>query len=91
MKAARRRGTIDPTIREQHVVIIDAATLRKAEKLIKSCEYCNPECSEIPFVVILDRITDSDPTVADYKVGSARCTNCHHDVLEKTFVEPRLA
>jgi len=48
------------------VVLIDAATLCKAEKLIESCEHCNPEGAEIPFDNILDRVTGSDPSVTDY-------------------------
>jgi hypothetical protein len=36
---------------------MDAATLRKAEKLIESCEHCNPDGAEIPFDNILDRVT----------------------------------
>jgi hypothetical protein len=37
-----------------------------AVKLIESCEHCNKEGAEIPFDVILDRVTGSDPSVADY-------------------------
>src|SRR5215510_4131477 len=40
--------------------------LSKAEKLIESCEHCNPDGAEIPFDNILDRITGSDPSVTDY-------------------------
>jgi len=40
-------------------VLVDAATLREAERLIESCEH--PEGAEIPFDVILDRVTGSDP------------------------------
>jgi len=87
MKAVRKPAVADAAVREQNVVVIDAATLREAEKLIKSCEHCNPEHSEIPFVVILDRITDSDPSVTDYKVKAAKCNNCHHAVLETTLIE----
>jgi hypothetical protein len=47
------------------VVLVDAATLRKAERLIESCEHCNPEGAEIPFDNILDRVTGSDPRVTD--------------------------
>ena len=43
------RDFFDPTPEEQQVVLIDAETLRKAEKLIESCEGCNPEGAEIPF------------------------------------------
>jgi hypothetical protein len=49
----------------QNVVLVDAATLRKAEKLIESCEHCNSVGAEIPFDNILDRLTGSDPSVTD--------------------------
>ena len=49
----------DPT---QNIILIDAATLRQAERLIESCEACNPEGAEIPFDNILDRVTGSDPS-----------------------------
>jgi len=86
MKPARKPAINNPAL-QQNVIVIDAATLRKAEKMIKSCEHCNAERADIPFVVILDRITDSDPSVADYKVPSARCPKCNHSVLETTLVE----
>jgi hypothetical protein len=41
-------------------------TLHKAEKLIESCEHCNPNGAEIPFDNILDRVTGSDPSVTEY-------------------------
>jgi hypothetical protein len=50
----------DPTPEQQNLVLIDAATLRKTEKLIESCEGCNADGAEIPFDNILDRITGSD-------------------------------
>jgi hypothetical protein len=59
------------------------------ERLIESCEHCNPEGAEIPFDNILDRVTGSDPSVTDYILESpAKCPNCRRDVLEKTLVEP---
>jgi hypothetical protein len=33
---------------------VNAATIREAEKLIESCEHCNPEGAEIPFDNNLD-------------------------------------
>ena len=33
----------DPTPEQQDVVLVDAATLRKAEQLMESCEHSNPE------------------------------------------------
>src|SRR5262249_9035811 len=50
---AMPRDFFDPTPEEQQVVPIDAETLRKAERLIESCEHCNPEGAEIPFDNIL--------------------------------------
>ena len=54
------------SIEEQPVVLMDAATLRKGEEMIESCESCNPDGAEIPFDNILDRVTGSDPSVTDY-------------------------
>jgi hypothetical protein len=79
----------DPTPEEQIVVLVDAATLRKAEKLIESCEHCNPVWAEIPFDWILDRITGSKPSVTDYILESpAKCPRCYREIMEKTLVEP---
>jgi len=46
----------DPTPEEQ-CVPINTTTLRTAEKLIGSCEPCNPESAEIPF--------DNVPTISE--------------------------
>jgi hypothetical protein len=71
------------------VVRVNAATLRKAERLIESCEHCNPEGAEIPFDNILDRVTGSDPSATDYILESpAKCPNCKGEILEKTLIEP---
>jgi hypothetical protein len=79
----------DSTAEQQNVILIDAATLHKAEKLIESCEHCNEEGAEIPFDNILDRVTGSDPTVTDYILERpGNCPNCQREVLEKTLVEP---
>ena len=60
------RDFFDPPPEQQNVVLINTATLHEAERLIESCEACNPEGFEIPFDVILDRVTGSDPSVTDY-------------------------
>jgi len=79
----------DPTPEEQNVVLVGAATLREAEKLIESCGYCNPDGAEIPFDNILDRVTGSDPSVTDYVLETpAKCPNCRREILEKTLIEP---
>ena len=51
------RDFFDPTPEQQIVVLVDETTLREAERLIESCEHCNPDGAEIPFDNILDRIT----------------------------------
>jgi hypothetical protein len=64
-------------------------TMCEAERLIESCEHCNRDGAEIPFHNILDRITDSDPSVTDYVLEQpAKCPNCRREVMEKTLVEP---
>ena len=83
------RDFFDPTPEDQVVVLIDSATMRKAEQLIESCEHCNREGAEIPFANILDRITGSDPSVTDYVLEiPAKCPNCRSAILEKTLVVP---
>ena len=78
----------DPTPEQQIVVLIDVTTLRNAERLIESCEHCNPD-AEIPFDAMLDRVTGSDPPVTDYILESpAKCPRCFRDIIEKTLVEP---
>jgi len=57
---------------QQNVVLIDAATLREAERLIKSCKHCSPDGAKIPLDNILDRVTGSDPSVTDYILESPR-------------------
>ena len=78
-----------PTPEEQQIVLIDGETLRSAEKLIESCEHCNPLGAEIPFDAILDRVTGSDPSVTAYLLEQpAKCRTCRRGILEKTLVEP---
>ena len=69
--------------------LVSASPLHEAERLIESCEHCNPEGAEIPFDNILDRVTGSDPSVKDYVLEQpAKCPNCRREILEKTLVEP---
>ena len=83
------RDFFHPTPEEQNIVLVAVATLRKAERFIESCEFCNPDVAKIPFDHILDEITGSDPTVTDYLLERpARCPHCHRNIIEKTLVEP---
>ena len=84
------RDFFDPTPEQQNVVLVNAATLHEAERLIESCEGCNPEGAEISFDNILDRVTGSDPSVTDYILEApAKCPNCRRVILEKTLIEPK--
>lgn len=47
----------DPPPEEQNVVLVKAATLREAGRLIESREHCNPEGAEIPYDAVLDHVT----------------------------------
>ena len=83
------RDFFDPPPEQQNVVLVNAATLREAERLIESCEGCNPDAAEIPFDNILDRVTGSDPSVTDYILEApAKCPNGRRDIFEKTLIEP---
>jgi hypothetical protein len=47
------------------------------------------EGAQIPFDNILDRVTGSDPSVADYILQEpAKCPNCQREILEKTWLNP---
>jgi hypothetical protein len=79
----------DPSPEKQVVVFVGRSTTYKAERLIKGCEYCNPEGAEIPFDHILDQILGSDSTVAEYLLEEpARCPFCQEPITEKTLVDP---
>ncbi len=70
------------------VVLVDCELIWNAEKLIESCEHCNPEGARLPFDQIFDEVTGSDPSVTDYLLERpANCPNCRRAVLEKTLVE----
>jgi hypothetical protein len=81
------RDFFDPTPEQQHVVLINAATLQKAQRMIAGCEGCS-EDAEIPFEKVLDRLTGSDPTTTDYILKMpTQCLQCGAAINEKTLVE----
>ena len=71
------------------VVLVDARTLRQAEKLVIGCEHCSPDDSELPFVNLLDRVTGNNPENTDYLFveAMAKCPTCRREINEKTLVE----
>jgi hypothetical protein len=82
------RDFFDPSAEDQHAVLIDAATLRKAGQFIESCGNCNANDAEIPFEHVLDRVTGSDPSLTDYVLElPGKCLKCFGEIREKTLVE----
>jgi hypothetical protein len=80
------RDLFDPTPEQQNVVMIDAATLQKAQRLLTGCEACSEDV-EIPFDNILDRLTGSNPSVTDYLLEvPTKCLQCGTEINE-TFVD----
>jgi hypothetical protein len=59
------RDLFGPPPEKQRIVLVDEAAVRRAQRLIDSCEQRNSEGAEFPFDLILDRITGSDPRVTD--------------------------
>ena len=83
------REFFDQTPGKQLVVLIEREVLRNAEGFIESCEHCNPERADLPFVVILDLMRGSDPKITDYVLEvAAKCPQCDREIFKKTLVEP---
>jgi hypothetical protein len=83
------RDYFDPTPEEQVVVLVESKALRRAERMIESCEHCNPGGAEIPFENVLYRVMGADPTVTDYLLEiPAICPYFGREILEKTLIEP---
>ena len=70
------------------VLALSAATIRRAQNAISSCESCNSE-AELPFDWVIDEVTGCDGANTDYFLTEpARCPRCGRTVIEKTLVEP---
>jgi len=70
-----------------NVVALSAATIRRAQEAISSCEACNND-AELPFDWILDEVTGRDGSSTDYFLTEpAKCPRCGGSVIEKTLVE----
>jgi uncharacterized protein with PIN domain len=71
------------------LITVDADVVRRAEKLIESCEHCHPNDAEIPFDWLLAEVTGRGGAVEFVLAETARCPNCKHEITEKTLVEPK--
>jgi hypothetical protein len=65
------------------LVTIDAATAKKAEQQIESCEHCHSDDAEIPFDWIIAEMTGKRGPIEFILSESARCPNCKHSITEK--------
>jgi hypothetical protein len=79
---------LSPSTEDLNIILVDAATLRRAQTLSVGCQVCSP-FAEIPFDSILDRVTGHDPLSTRYIIveGSAKCPRCLRQLNENTLVE----
>ena len=81
------RDFFDPTPEEREVVLVDAATVQQAQRMIVGCGACIEDARDI-FASILDIFTGSDPAVTDYLLETpTRCLQCGAEINEETLVE----
>jgi hypothetical protein len=81
------RDFFDPPPDEQNVVLVDTKTLHEAERLIESCEHCNPEGAVIPFDAIRSRYRLRSERDRLRLEQPAKCPNCRREIYEKTLIE----
>ena len=82
------RDFFDPSPDETVIVLVDAATVRKAETFIERCEHFEP-FAPFPIKAILDWVTTNLPSVTDYVLEvPARCPACGAELLEDALVIP---
>ena len=80
--------SFDQHLEDSKILVIAEETLRKAERMILSCERCNSE-AETPFSEILDGLTGSDASVSEYFLEKpGNCPRCFRAITDATFVEP---
>jgi hypothetical protein len=70
------------------IVVVDPATLQKAQNLIVGCEQCTG-FPEIPFKSILDSLIYGDPTTTRYILpgDTATCPRCGRSITLESLVE----
>jgi hypothetical protein len=81
------RDFFDLPNEELDVVLVDHATIERAERRLVSCEYCDPTV-EFPFEWLLDRMLSRDPSKTAYVLECpAKCFQCGHEIRERTLVD----
>jgi hypothetical protein len=71
------------------LVTVDADLIRRAERLIDSCQHCHPDDAEIPFDWLLHDLFGK-PQMTDFILSEpAHCPTCKHPITEKTLIDRR--
>jgi hypothetical protein len=79
--------SFDLPLEETRIILIDRATISRAQRHVIGCEACNPE-AEIPFDLVLDQLTGNSGALVDYVLERpATCLRCGGEINEKTLVE----
>jgi hypothetical protein len=82
-----KRHWFDPPLEQLQIIVVDRATLRRAERLVRACEACKPDDCVSLFDSALDQITGGDPQFTDYFLPAlASCPWCSAPIQEKTAV-----
>jgi hypothetical protein len=78
---------LEPKPQEDEVVLIDAATVRKAQRMVTGCEACIEDPGDL-FASILDILTGCDPAATDYVLElPTYCSQCGSEINESTLIE----
>jgi hypothetical protein len=68
-------------------ILISREFVFRVERVIASCEDCNPK-AEIPFDLVLDYLTGRSGAFVEYILECpANCLRCSAEITEKTLVE----
>ena len=62
LRSRHARRLLRSNAERQVVVLVESATLRQAERLIESCEYCNQEGAQIHSITFWTELPLSTPT-----------------------------
>lgn len=71
------------------LIPVDRRTIYKAERLIRSCQRCDPADAETPFEWLLAKVTRKHGKYGFVMAELAHCPICKLPVTERTLVEVR--
>jgi hypothetical protein len=69
------------------LIVVDALSVRRAERLMASCEHCYPDEAGTPFDWLLAEVTGKHGKFDFVMAEVARCPICKQPVTEGTLVE----